>query len=142
LSGIQVTSIHGLTPFADRTKAGKNYTPTVGYHKGGNEEETADGLWTVLLGGPNHGFLDPDRPIDAAGFDDQVVQAWVFGHIGEAVAVTVLVHSVQDRSPADGTMHDDMERTCAWRCGAFGLPLNSPLRAIDVEGLGLRVASA
>lgn len=71
-----------------------------------------------------------------------MIEPRLFGYIRDAMAIALVFDGVLNRTPADRAVYHQMERAGATRCRAFGLPFNSPLRAFDVEGLGLRVASA
>jgi hypothetical protein len=71
------------------------------------------GVLATFLAGrrnvPNNRFLHCDRPIDAVGLDDQMIQARIFGYIGDAAPVALVFHGFLYRTPADRAVHDEVE---------------------------------
>jgi len=54
-------------------------------------------------------FFDRNGPIDARRVDHQMIQARIFGHIRDAVAVTPVLYGVLYRPPADCAMYHQVE---------------------------------
>src|ERR1700722_14554707 len=66
-------------------------------------------------------------------------QARLLANISHATAVTPLFHGFLQRTSADCAVYFDVERAGARSCLALSFPFDSPLRAADIEGLGLCV---
>jgi len=95
-----------------------------------------------LAWGAYDGLFHRDGPIQSTRFDHEMIQSRVFGDIDDPVAVAVVLQRVHNRPAAYGAMHDEVEHSGAGRGSAFGLPLDAPLGAVDIERFGLRIAAS
>ena len=70
---------------------------------------TRGGWLAGLLYVADNRFLHFNRPIHAARFDDQMIQARILGHIRDAMPVALVLHGILYWTPANGAVYHDVE---------------------------------
>ena len=85
-------------------------------------------------------FVDTQGPIQILRSNHQVIEAGVFSNIRDPLAITLVLQAQSNGATAHRAVHHNEQRSGTGIAVALSFPLDAPLRAFDVERLGLHVS--